>query len=153
MQLSETSLDDLWSSRQTNLLLFLQADACASTGPMPRVFWNDVGLAALQQPSQQLAIPRLKRSMMDSPFAGSASKRPFSKRDFESIPEPPPILAKEEPSSLPTVQEEDITTDNLFLRLPSIPAIVTTSTYMQASLSMQGCNRRASDRWVTNMRL
>lgn len=113
----------------------VQAADVATTGRTAHVFWRDVASTATQPPAQPSAIPRLKRSLIDSPFAGAASKRPFRRRDVDETPEDAAPPSEEEAPVLATPSEDGITTDNLQQRLPSVPSIVTTGTYMQVRTS------------------
>ena len=115
----------------------------SSAGPRAQPFWQDA--SADLKPAAPMGIPRLKRSMMDSPFAGSISKRPFRNKGFDPVPEDAPVVHKEEPgtsafslgsSSLGPIREEGITTANLLSRLPSIPGVVTTASYMQVRVPL-----------------
>ena len=117
-----------------------------------RPVWLDGAAAAAAQQAQPPPVTaaqskRQKRSMDSSPFAGLMSKKPFRRRVFEAIEEDPEEIADRQPD----VQRQDvnlnddsITTHNLVSRLPSIPTVVTTNTFMQASylgyMTVYTCN-------------
>lgn len=131
---------------QTSLGSCLQVGERGSeNGSARRPVWLDGAVSAANQaapPPVPRPASRPKRGMDASPFAGLMSKKPFRRRTFEPIKEEPDSAesagtATAVEQSSPDTSGDTIHTGNLLSRLPSIPTVVTTNTFMQVSLLSQ----------------
>ena len=112
-----------------------------------RPVWLDGAVSAANQagpPPVPRPTSRPKRGMDASPFAGLMSKKPFRRRSFEPIKEEPDSnesagTATAAELSSPDTSGDSISTSNLLSRLPSIPTVVTTNTFMQVSSRSTVC--------------